>query len=41
MMRHLPGRLHTDIPIDEICEDNGEYGNTWFHYSYEIIFTQK
>lgn len=35
------GPFTTDIPVDEICPDNGQYGNTWFHYSYEIVYTQQ
>jgi hypothetical protein len=34
------GPFTTNIPVDEICEENGEWGNTWFHYSYEIVYTQ-
>lgn len=36
------GPLTPDIPRDELCEETGNpVGNSLFHYSYEVIFTQR
>ncbi len=32
--------LTPDIPIEEICEENGAIGNSPGHYSYEVIFAK-